>query len=774
MKNKTYVIQKIIFILVITFTSVLSVYQTSYLPDINPSSASQTSFSAERSMKHIEIIADKPHATGSAQIETVRKYIMGELSKLGLKPETQSATMNNRQVFASSQNIIARMEGTENRSAVLLVSHYDTVSSTPGASDDTIGVATLLETARALKSGAPMKNSIIFLFTDAEETGLLGAYAFIKEHRWAKDVKFVVNLDAGGISGPAYLVDTSAHNKRIISEYAKTTSYPIGNGAGQAFGSSGSDFNAFKSAGYPGLYIALARNARIHTSLDSISNFNNRSLQHMGDTALSIMQRFGSMDLDLSEESDACYFNLFGGLMLYYPVTWVIPAMIFIFLLLSAVICIGFKKGILSVKGIIFGVITLILSISISSIAVLSFWKIISGLCPAYSSIIGGHANNEEFLWVAFICITILITAILYNLVLRHRKADIPDLTIGAMSILTFGMVLLSVYKPMSSYILVLPLFFNLIATGYWFYSRGNQKKTLSAFQLILFLISAAVTINLFVPPIYAGYMASETSRDFVFSIFITIMVGLLLPHIFTIKESRRWIMPVAALLVLLVSTGTIIAFGFDKHQTQPCSAFYILDADSGKSYWGGGIPGNKYSPDEWTQQLFPKGSEKCPIGEYIKDFPYNYDFYVTNAPKISLEAPQIKLIDKKTDGEIQTLHLYVKSLRKATRLEVYLGKGQKIISTEVDGKIWTSLTEPTLWGPENAVLFYNALPEEGIDIIVKIQSNRPAKLIFMDRTYGIPKVPGTSDHPVPEYVVKYGYASPLCLDTIIMKTVEL
>ena len=39
----------------------------------------------------------------------------------------------------------------------------------PGAADDGSGVAALLETARALRSGPPPRNDVIFLFTDGEE-----------------------------------------------------------------------------------------------------------------------------------------------------------------------------------------------------------------------------------------------------------------------------------------------------------------------------------------------------------------------------------------------------------------------------------------------------------------------------------------------------------------------------------------------------------------------------------------------------------------------------
>jgi acetylornithine deacetylase/succinyl-diaminopimelate desuccinylase-like protein len=49
--------------------------------------------------------------------------------------------------------VVARLSGTGGSKSILLVSHYDSVATAPGASDDSSGVATLLETARALKAG---------------------------------------------------------------------------------------------------------------------------------------------------------------------------------------------------------------------------------------------------------------------------------------------------------------------------------------------------------------------------------------------------------------------------------------------------------------------------------------------------------------------------------------------------------------------------------------------------------------------------------------------
>lgn len=112
----------------------------------------------------------------------------------------------------SVENVVARVKGSTGGRGVLLVAHYDTVPTSTGAGDDASGVATLLETARALKAGAVPSHDVIILFTDSEETGQLGARAFVKEHPWVNDVGVVLNFDARGRGGPVIMFETSPGN----------------------------------------------------------------------------------------------------------------------------------------------------------------------------------------------------------------------------------------------------------------------------------------------------------------------------------------------------------------------------------------------------------------------------------------------------------------------------------------------------------------------------------------------------------------------------------
>ena len=177
-------------------------------------------FSSARAHDYLKAIAVKPHPIGSPAHAEVREYILAELVKMGLQPQVQTTTAVKARRGAAHraatvQNVVAKLEGTANTRAVLLVAHYDAAPYSLGASDDGAAIASLLETLRALKASAPLKNDVIFLATDGEEVGLLGASAFVQQHPWAKDVGVVLNFEARGDHGPSVMFQTSDEQRLV-------------------------------------------------------------------------------------------------------------------------------------------------------------------------------------------------------------------------------------------------------------------------------------------------------------------------------------------------------------------------------------------------------------------------------------------------------------------------------------------------------------------------------------------------------------------------------
>jgi acetylornithine deacetylase/succinyl-diaminopimelate desuccinylase-like protein len=75
-----------------------------------------------------------PHPIGSAADAQVREAIVKRLSALGYSPELQSGFVCNEGVCGNPINIVAKLGGSsDDKDAVLLAAHYDSVPAGPGA-----------------------------------------------------------------------------------------------------------------------------------------------------------------------------------------------------------------------------------------------------------------------------------------------------------------------------------------------------------------------------------------------------------------------------------------------------------------------------------------------------------------------------------------------------------------------------------------------------------------------------------------------------------------
>ena len=115
-------------------------------------------FSLDRARAHLDVIAATTHPVGTAAHEGVQHYLQEQLTALGLQPIVQDA-LDTRRVRAGVfdvvrvRNVMAKLSGQASTGAVVLVAHYDSALTSPGAADDGAGVAAVLETARALSQG---------------------------------------------------------------------------------------------------------------------------------------------------------------------------------------------------------------------------------------------------------------------------------------------------------------------------------------------------------------------------------------------------------------------------------------------------------------------------------------------------------------------------------------------------------------------------------------------------------------------------------------------
>jgi hypothetical protein len=446
------------------------------------------------------------------------------------------------------ENVIVRIEGTENQEAILLVAHLDSRNG-PGASDDGSGVSVLLETLRALRAGPPLRNSVILLFTGPEETGLHGAVAFITEHPWIEDVKLVINFDAGGLSGPAELTNTSPDKGWLIREAAKADPTIYGSSAS---GEGSSDFNAFKFYGFSGYAFDYSWDRRIHTPQDNVENLNPASIQHQGYHALSLASHFGNLDsLEDPKDPNPIYFNVLRLGFVHYPANWVIPIALVVVLLFAGVVALGFRRKVLTPSGIGLGLLVFVISLITAPLLVTALWALLSGVASTYQVTYLGHTVNEPLLLALFATVTIALNTTWNALIQRIRKVSAPDLTIGAYFLLAIATVVFAIAMPEASFLSAWAGLFSFLAVGYWFYSIKDDLESFSISfsigQLVGLILAAIVAIALMLPVIVASFMASEAG-DWMLPIALMVMLlGLLVPQLQIISRPNKWWLPVAA-----------------------------------------------------------------------------------------------------------------------------------------------------------------------------------------------------------------------------------
>lgn len=286
-----------------------------------------SAYRAEAILREV-LVEDLPHVAGSPQNALIRERIVGQLESFGYRTEIQSRFHCNPQFGTCSpvENIIVVRPGAEGRHAVLLTTHYDSSWAGPGAADAGAGVAAVLEIARMAADFPAFANDVIFLLTDAEEMGLIGAHAFAEEHPLFARVKAVINLEARGVTGPSVMFETGEGNRSVIRMLAKNVGRPVANSLSYEIYKrmpNETDFSVYRHKGIMGVNFAFTQGVALyHSLLDNPDHLDLGSLQHHGDNAWAMLKAFGERDLTtINHPEDAGYVDVFGMGLSHYPVS---------------------------------------------------------------------------------------------------------------------------------------------------------------------------------------------------------------------------------------------------------------------------------------------------------------------------------------------------------------------------------------------------------------------------------------------------------------------
>ncbi|MBK8814670.1 MAG: M20/M25/M40 family metallo-hydrolase [Methylococcaceae bacterium] len=682
--------------------------------------ASLSSFSSTRAMSHVWKIASKPHPTGTYDNEVVRNYIVGELFKLGLKPEVQSTFVVNpqKQYAGRVYNIIVRLPGQHSGKALLLSAHYDSVHTGPGAADDGASVAAILETFRALKTNKPLQNEVIGLFTDSEESGLLGAEAFVNEHPLAKEIGLVLNFEYRGNRGAFMMFETSQGNGKLVQGLACAVPFVMANSLMYEVYKrlpNDTDFTVFKKAGIPGMnFAAIEGLTAYHTQLDRPDLLDQGTLQQEGEIMLNLVGYFGDASLSDLKAADRVYFDLPGLGIMHYPASWSVKLALLLLLFFVSILACACMKQIAGLKavltvGALFPIICLVLALSGHGL-----WHAVLKFHPEYLTFVQGDTYNSLWYLLAFVMINIGLFRIIQAWV--SRWFQLFEIVLGVMTFLMLLNLLSAIGLPGASFVLFWPLASLAVAIGIIIFTGNNNYRSFAALvPVFLGGIPGVIIFTILIKSIYVALTAHMIS---VVMVCLAIVLGLL-----TLLMEIAGYYRVLVGLCFLAGFSALVAgsatSSFDSSRPRQQSLFYVFDNQSQQAFW----LSSDTQPDPWTASFFNKVTEMQALPVLYSDRPSIG--WMSVAPVFSSAVPKMSLQEDIVKVNGRHVKIRIETSKHAVKQKIVLD-GADVLYSKINGQRYTDSRQST-WAinavglrDEELVIEFLVEPEKTFTVKVK------------------------------------------------------
>lgn len=704
-------------------------------PQVNNPSVALSDFSTKRALNHIEKISKHPHYVGSKNHEVVANYLETTLEKLGLETKIQEGTtLSDWGNLVKSKNIMARIPGTSNSKALLLLTHYDSAphSFSHGASDAGSGVGTILEGVRAfLNAKTAHKNDIILLFSDAEELGLNGAALFVTQHNWAKEIGLVLNFEARGTEGPSYmLMEVNQGNSALVKGFsAANVTFPVSNSLLYSIYKmlpNDTDLTVFREQGkIQGFNFAfIDHHFNYHTAQDDFAHISPKTIAHQGAYLMPLMTYFSNADLTkLDSKEDYVYFNLPFSFM-SYPFSWVLPMVWIAGFLLFFLVFLGLGKRILNGKTLLIGFLPLFGAILLAGFCGFFGWKILLKIYPNYADIQQGFTYNGHAYVGAFVSLSLAICFSFYS----KYKPDNRIVNVSIAPLFLWFLLNLGIALSLpGAGFFIIPLLFSLIILGYFVVTQ----KTSSIVNLLL----SIPALLLFAPfiimfPIGLGLKLLVAS-----SILTVLLFGLMIPVLGWLPKKRNW-----ALGFFMISIGLFVYAhlhaDYVPGKAKPNSLLYLYDADSNEAKW------TTYDSnlDEWTKKYLgetPVAADSLNKNPLYSKYHSGFTF-MASAPIIDLSQPDIEFLQDSLGEKLRFIKIRITPKRKVNRYDIFANSQMNFYNLKANGA--KSLTQNGALYPRNGkkIVSYYVINNEPLELQFSIYAATKFDMSLLESSFDL------------------------------------
>ena len=731
-------------------------------PSPKPADAPTNEFSAARAYTHVQKVSQEVHVAGSPEAASVRSYLVSTLEGLGLRVEQWEGTgaTDNLGGYAMAHvhNVIAVLPGTNPTGRVFLVAHYDSAQVSHGANDDGVGVATLLETARALVRGPAQRNDVVFVFTDAEEACLCGAEAFVHRHDLARAGGVVLNVEARGANGPSVMFETNAGNAGVVGVYAEHAEHPVATSfAVEVYRilPNDTDFTPFRESGrFTGLNSAYIDGvAAYHSPDDTAAAMNQGSLQQHGDNALALTRAFAAADLHtLSQPSagDLTYFPLLGYLV-HYPGSLVWPIAGAALLAVAVLFVLVRRRRLATVGQLIGGFFAALLPLVLAPIAAQALWAALVALRPDYAPLIDPW--RPGWYRVGVIALVLAVLGGWFGL-LRRRVSGWALATGGLAWLAVLGLAL-AAFTPGGSYLAAIPALAVAVAGIVALAVPGRPLVGLAVLT-----VGAGLSVLVLAPTVLMFFPALGLATGGAAALFAMMAALTLLPvleHLYPapvkpspVLDSGLWeteprdrhplwvatpALVAAVLAVAAVGVG-LATDRFDATHPTRTHLMYALDTDNATAHW----VSLESDPVAWTRQHVQAPGDLSAGFPLLPD-----DAWIGPAQAAALPAPELTTVSNITAGDRRTVELLIKPQREV-RLVYLQVRGAGVLEATADGR--AVRVDGGSTGVDPFGLLFHAPPATGLSVRLVVQGTAAFQVRVIDGSDGLEQLPGF--HPRP------------------------
>ncbi|PKG50767.1 M28 family peptidase [Olleya sp. 1-3] len=695
-------------------------------------------FSTERALIQLAEISKKPHYTGSEEHTKVRNYIVSELEKLGLEPQLQEGyTISKWGNLAKPINILARIKGTANTKALMLLTHYDSnPHSAIGASDAGSGVVTILEGLRAfLADGKQPKNDIIIGITDAEELGLNGADLFVNQHHWAKDIGLVLNFEARGSGGPSYmLIETNGGNANLMKQFvAAHPKFPVANSLAYSIYKmlpNDTDLTVFRRDGnIEGFNFAfIDDHFDYHTKMDNYERLDRNTLEHQGSYIMPLLHHFSQANLDqVKSTEDYIYFNVPFFNTVIYPFSWIIPMLILAIVLFIGLIIYGFRNHKLQLKVIKTGFNSFLLSLITSGIIGYFGWSLLLLIYPEYKELLHGFTyNGHTYIWF-FVLITLAISFMFYRN--TYKVNNTASLLVAPLTLWLIICTAIALKLEGASFFII-PVYFSLAA----FFVLLKQKQP-NSFLLTILCIPTLFILAPFVKmfPVGLGLKMLVAS-----AVLVVLIFGLCLPIFGQLKHKKRW-------SYMFFFFGIVAFFmahfnsAFTPDTPKPNSLVYTLDLDNNTALWA------TYDKtlDSYTENFLgstPKEASELNKNTFGSKYASGYT-YASNAPVKAIPPPKIEISNDTIINNTRFFNICVMPQRDVKRMELFSDSTNLFKSFKINGvEAYRAKGDSLVFQNRKRNRFFSFYVEKGqmLDMQISVPKNQKTELQFFEASFDL------------------------------------